>query len=160
MATAPLSLGVSARTVVPIVAGPALVGAALGLPGGAVQAATQAVTTPVIILGVAALMLPALYIGAAFLGVAPSARVVAQSSVAALADMGTVLSGLAAPLLFLVAASTQDASLRVLGVMTLGVGLILGFRGLFLRIFEQRSLRALLLFTVWAIVSAGIGAQL
>jgi hypothetical protein len=145
---------------VPIVAGPALVGAALGLSGGAAQAATQAITTPAIILGVAALMLPALYIGAAFLGVAPGARVVAQSSVAALADMGIVLLGLAAPLLFLVAASTHDASVRLLGVMTLGLGLLLGFRSLYMRLFEQRSLRAWLLFTAWAIVSAGIGAQI
>lgn len=149
-----------ARSVLLIIGGPALVGAALGLATSLGAALTRALLTPAIIVGVAALMLPALYIGAAFFGVAPRASAVVRSSVAALADMGVVFIGLAAPLFFLVAASTQKTSVHILGVMVLGLGLVLGFRALYVRLFDQRSLRALALFTLWALISSGIGSQL
>ena len=143
-----------------VIAGPALVGAALGLPGGPLRVATHALTLPAIVVGVALLMLPALYIGAALFGVAPRAQVMVRSALAALIDTGIVFLGFAAPLLFLVAASTGFATVSALGVLVVGAGIVLGLRALYMRLFDQRSRRALLLFILWALVAAGIGGQL
>lgn len=149
-----------AMSVVLMFAGPAAIGAALGLFDGPSALITRAVVFPTIIIGVAALMLPALYIGAAFLGVAPKAQAVARSARAALGDMGVVFLGLAAPLFFLVAASTELGTVRVLGHLIVGVGVALGLRALFIRLFDRRSPRAIGLFAGWSLVSVGIGAQL
>jgi ABC-type transport system involved in cytochrome c biogenesis permease subunit len=143
-----------------IIAGPALIGAALGLPEGVGTSAARAAVLPAIVVGVALLTLPALYIGAAFFGVAPRAQAVVRSASGALKDMGIVFFGLAAPLVFLVAASTESTTVRILGQLAVSLGVVLGFRALYVRLFDRRSLRALTLFVCWAMVSFGIGAQL
>jgi hypothetical protein len=142
------------------IAGPALVGAALGLHAGPAELLARAATLPAIVVGVALLMLPALYIGAAFLGVAPRAGAVARSGVAALADTGVVMLGLAPSLLFLVAASTSAAAVSALALIVLALAVAIGLRALFARLFERRGAAAIGLFACWSLVSAGIGAQL
>ncbi len=148
------------RRVPLIIAGPMLIGAALGLQAGPAELLSRAVTLPAIIVGVTLLMLPALYIGAAFLGVAPKARAMARSGSAALADTGIIMLGLAPSLLFLIAASTKGTTVVTLGTLVLGVSVLLGLRALFLRLFDRRSLLALALFLGWSLVSVGIGGQL
>jgi len=149
-----------ARSVPAILAGPAMIGAALGWSEGLSALFTRAVALPAVAVGVAALMVPALYIGAAFIGVAPRAQAVTRSTSAALKDMGVLFLGLSPSLLFLVAASTGTGTVRVLGHLVVGVGVVLGLRGLFTRLFDQRSMKALGLFLCWSLVTVGIGAQL
>ena len=142
------------------IAGPALVGAALGLPDGPAAVAARAALLPAIVLGVALIMLPALYIGAAFLGVAPSARSVVTAAGSALADTGTVFLGLAPALAFLVVASTRPASVELLGYLAVALAVVIGLRALYLRLFMERAARVVPLFACWAAVSVGIGARL
>jgi len=141
-------------------AGPALAGAALGLPHGPAALATRAALLPAIIVGVALIMLPALYIGAAFLGVAPNARSVISAAGSALADTGMVFLGLAPALLFLVAASTVTTTVVGLGYLTVALAVAIGLRALYLRLFTGNARRSVPLFACWAMVSLGIGARL
>jgi hypothetical protein len=149
-----------------MIAGPAAIGAALGLnaqaqaQAGPVAALSCAAILTAIIVGTWASMLPALYIGAAFMGVAPRAQAVARSAGAALGDMGLIFLGLAPPFLFLVASSTQGVTVRALGYVVVSAGVALGLRALFVRLFDGRSLKALGLFAGWSLVSVGIGASL
>lgn len=149
----------SSRSVPLILAGPALVGAALGLQGGPVQILSHAATLPLILVGVALLMLPALYIGAAFLGVAPEARAIPLRGAAAMRDTSIILLGLVPALFFLVAASLEPATATTLGVLVVGLAAVLGLRSLYLRLFEAAS-GALPLFVLWSLVTFGIGGQL
>jgi hypothetical protein len=153
-----------ARAVPLMVAGPAAVGAALASnansSAGPLTALAGAAVLSAIVVGTWAAMLPALYIGAAFLGVAPRAQAVARSAGAALGDMGLVFLGLAPPLFFLVASSSQGVTVRVLGYTVVTAGVALGLRALFVRLFDRRSLKALGLFAGWSLVSFGIGASL
>lgn len=156
-------MGSSARFAVSLLLifiGPAAIGAALGLTEGPTILISRAAALPAVIVGVAALMLPALYIGSAFLGVAPKARAVARSSKEALKDMGIIFLGLAPPLIFLVAASMEGSTVRLLGSLVVGLGVALGLRALYVRLFDRRSFKAVGLFAGWSLVCVGIGAQL
>lgn len=154
------------RAVPLMLAGPAAIGAALGLgahgppAAGPLTALTCAAALAAIVVGTWAAMMPALYIGAAFMGIAPRAQAVARSTGAALADMGLVFLGLAPAFLFLVVSSAEGVTVRALGTVVVGAGVALGLRALFVRLFDRRSLKALGLFAGWSLVSVGIGASL
>lgn len=154
------------RTGLLMLAGPAAIGAALGLgaqgqpAAGPIAALTCAAALAAIVVGIGAALMPALYIGAAFLGIAPRAQAVARSAAAALADTGLVFLGLAPAFLFLVVSSAEGATVRALGYVVTFSGVALGLRALFVRLFDGRSLKALGLFAGWSLVSVGIGASL
>ena len=144
------------------VAGPMLIGACLNMRHGALSMLEGAVALPAIMIGVALLMAPALYIGAAFLGVAPSARDTLATLTAGLGDAGLCLVGAAPALAFLIATSTGWVSALLLGHLIVAVSLLLSLRTLFRRLFGggERRGRALLLLLGWTVVAFGIGERL
>ncbi|MCA9541685.1 MAG: hypothetical protein KC620_22465 [Myxococcales bacterium] len=143
------------------VAGPAAVGLCLGLRFDPGAAATLAIALPAVMLGVTALTTPTLYIGAAFVGVAPKPRAVLAALSDGLADAGRVLLGLAPALMFLTVTSTSKRTGLALAAAALLLGSLLGLRLLYRRLFPTgASARAMALFAGWALVNLGLGAHL
>lgn len=145
-------------------AGPAALGACLGMPRGLGAMFEQAASLPAIFAGTTLITLPALYIGAAVFGVAPSARRVAASAAEGLAAAGLAFLGLAPALLFLLSTSVDEASALplLLGTIVAAIGAFFGLRAFHQRLFagvEQRG-RAFAVFAGWSLVAAGIGARL
>ncbi|HEY3353621.1 MAG TPA: hypothetical protein VGQ83_10255 [Polyangia bacterium] len=150
------------RTLLVVLGGPALVGACLGLPFGLRALATEAALVPAIVLGLAALMIPALYIGSSLLGIAPPAASVALAVGHALRVMGVALCGLTPPAAFLLATSCTPTVARLLAALVLGGAAICALRLLYHSMFVSRGthLKVLPLFTAWAFVTGAIGARL
>jgi hypothetical protein len=140
--------------------GPIVIGACLALGHGNTLA--TAVRVPVVFAMVAAMMVPALYIGAALLGIAPSASKVATGVVAAFRSAGVAFLGLAPAVAFLVATESTDQSMSFLGQSVVLVGGLLALRTLYGAVFDECLMRgkAMLLYGAWALVSLGIGGHL
>ena len=136
-------------------------GASLGLRFGLDSALTLGLALPAILAGVTALTAPALYIGAAFTGVAPPPREVLDSLANGLADAGTVLLGLTPTLLLLTATATSTATVAFVGYAVVLLGVALGLRQLYGRLFAGAgSAWAPLLYAGWCLVGLGIGGLL
>ena len=142
--------------------GPAAIGAVLGMPRGALAMARGAATLPAVLLGVTAVMLPALYIGTSLLGVAPPAGETPAVLGRALRATGTLLLGLAGPGLFLAGTMGSATTALVFAAFVTVVGSLVGLRSLFAGLFEGRSpgLAGWLTAIAWSIVSLTIGARL
>ncbi|MCA9548014.1 MAG: hypothetical protein KC613_26595 [Myxococcales bacterium] len=140
--------------------GPAAVGLALGLTRAEGPGLLAAALLPAVVGGVLALTSPALYITAAFAGVAPEPRVLFGHLHRALRDGGLIMAGLAPGLLFLAATTRTDGVAVFLGMATVALGALVGLRLLFGRLFagDPEDGRGLALFVPWALVSLGIGA--
>jgi hypothetical protein len=151
-----------ARTLALVLGGPALLGAALGMRFGLRPLLAEAALVVAIVVGVSVMMVPALYIGAAQFGVAPSAGRVVVAAVAALRASGTLLLGLAPASLFLLATSQSALLSWVLGFLVLGASQLVALRTLYALIAPEngRRLRALPVFVLWSVVALGLGAQL
>ena len=158
MRTVPLR---TAFSVLACLAGPAAVGAALGIPFGARGIWTESLILPAIACGVAILSLPALYIGMTLLHVAPPAPAVAKAGFEAMRSLGLALLGLAPACLFLLSTSRSTASAWLLGFAVLGFGSLAGLRTLFgtLREGSASSFPRLCLFAAWSVVTLGLGAH-
>lgn len=143
-----------------VAAGPVVAGACLGLGQGGVLA--NAARIPVVFVVVAAVMLPALYIGAALLGIAPSIRRVLAAAAGAFRSASLLFLGTAPAVAFLVTTREADARLWFLGQGVVLVGAALALRELYVRAFEScdAHLKAVPLYAAWALVSLGIGAHL
>jgi hypothetical protein len=145
---------------VPVV-GPLALGLAVGGPFGLFAAGHEAIATPAIFLGVAALMVPALYVITSLFQIAPS---LAEFSVAVgdgLWAGGVALLGLAVPVGFVVATGTSTSALGVgCGAFAIGVGLAL--TALFHRLFRDvgTELVHFAVYTGWAAVGCAIGGVL
>lgn len=148
--------------------GAALVGACLGLQGGASAGLIIALALPAIWIGVAALTAPALYIGSAFIGVAPTPAHTLKALARGLADMGLVMLGLAPALLFLTATSGSPlvGLLIVYGVIALSgcMGLWMIYPRLFdgIRAADEDVIRwrSRTLWAIWSVICLGIGHHL
>jgi hypothetical protein len=144
------------------VAGPLAVGAILAARVGAVA---PLLALPLVVLGVAAVTTPALYIATAATGAAPPARAMASAVGGALGATGIGLLGLVAPLLFLVATTTTIGggvalvSLAIAGATVVGLvalhGALFGARAA-----AGRSWLQELLFAGWAVVALIIAGRL
>lgn len=152
-------------------AGPAAIGAVLGMPRGGAAMASGAAMLPGVVLGVTALMVPALYIATSLLGAAPPAKETPAHLGRALRAMGTVLLGLAAPAAFLVATTARGtgreglssaATALVLGGVVTAFGTFVGLRRLFQGLFGGRptGATAMVVCAVWSIVALVIGGRL
>ncbi len=144
------------------VLGPAAVGACLGMRFGLEPALTLALALPAILIGVTFATTPALYIGAAFAGIAPPAQELAGSVASGLRDAGLVYLGLTPAFLFLAASVTDPRAALLVGAMVIVLGAGLGLRLAYGRLFEGKGARflSLPLFCAWAIVCVGIAAHL
>ncbi len=142
------------------VAGPAAVGACVGMNFGIGGMLTMAAMVPASILGVGAVTLPGLYIGTAMLGAAPDVRSTLGLAAGALRDMGIAMLGLAPALLFMTATSASNDEATVVGSIVVFLGAALGVRAFFARSIEVVSgAAALPVFAIWAALSVGIGWQ-
>lgn len=152
------------RDLLPLVAGPASLGLCVGLRHGLGAALVFAVAMPAIWLGVAALTVPALYVGAAVAGVAPPAVRVAPAVGAGLRDAGVALLGVAPAALFLVATSADPATVHAIACGVAGLGAGLGLwrvaRRMLGQVSEEGVGRAVALGAGWAVVCVGIGGHL
>lgn len=144
------------------IGGPMILGAVLGLPFGAAAILRQALALTGVVLGVAALMGPALYVGLSLIGTAPPALQVVRGLGRGLRSCGLVLAGLAPAAAFLV--TTADSQLFALGI---GIWVVLfatlvGLGRAFRELLPPGSvrLRALSMFAAWAVVALGLGAHL
>jgi hypothetical protein len=145
------------------VAGPAAVGAALGIPLGAREMAHDLVALPLVIAGVTLVMAPALYVATTLSGAAPSATQFAEACGRGLRACGIVLLGLAPPLLFLLSTSAAAPDLvTALGVMAVAAGTCAALRVVGTAVVGEggRRFRSMGLFAVWALISLAIGLRL
>ncbi len=142
-------------------AGPAALGLTLGLVRPDGPGLLAAVLLPAVVGGVLVLTTPALYISAAFAGMAPAPRALLGVLRRALRDGGLVMAGLAPGLLFLVATTESARAATALGALAVATGALVGLRLLYGRLFGGDDTgRGLGLFLPWAGVTLGIGAYL
>lgn len=141
-------------------AGPAALGVVLATRD--VGAVSEVLRLPVLWVGVAALMTPALYIGAALSGLAPSARDVGRVALDSLARGGGLLLGLAPALLFLVVTSFSDVTAQLLIGAAAFFAAFSSLAVLFRHLCVEPDAGVLprFVFMGWAAVLLGIGAQL
>jgi hypothetical protein len=139
-------------------AGPIQLGGVLSARLGEIAAL---VALPLIVAGLTALTIPALYIGSAAIGAAPPPAEIAGAVGRALASLGAALCGLAVPLGFLVATSQPGVGV-VLGSIALVTAALFGLGALHRGMFagQPPSLTRDGMFVVWAAVALGIGARL
>lgn len=140
--------------------GPVALGAIVGLEVGPVAALMKSLALPGVLAGVAAVMVPALYISAAITGVAPPARDMLRSLVRGFRACGLVMLGLGGPALFLLATTqTGEAAVVVGGGVTVA-GVLVGLRVLFTDLFEDGALLARGAFAAWSLVALIMGMRL
>lgn len=144
--------------------GPASLGLTLGLTGISQSVLASALLVPAAIFGTTALMLPALYIGSALAGTGVTARQMGRDTLGALREAGLGCLGLAPAMLFLAATSASGGGALAVS-LALAVAVMLGFRGLYARLFAPLELgpakaKGALVFAAWALVAFGIGARL
>lgn len=145
----------------------ALVGACLGLRTDLTASLILAAALPAIWIGVALLTTPALYIGAAFMGVNPDPRRTMAALKRGLADAGIVLAGLTPALLFLTATTTNRVLSMLIGLAVLAMGAMLAQGIVYPRLFPRQAgepayirFRTRGLWLAWSLVGLGIGAYL
>ena len=147
-------------------AGPAAMGMAMGL-GASIGAVIQwGVALPLMVGGLALVLVPALYIAISLSGNAPAPAPgdVARAALTALNDVGTMLLGLAPALGFMVV-TTQNRATIIVATVFLAIGVVLALRGLFLRLFATEGpvwvvpAPTVVAYLAWCAVSLGIGAQ-
>jgi hypothetical protein len=141
-------------------AGPLALGALIGLPLSAATAALEAGAVSALVVGLAATMVPALYIATALVGLAPAAGEFAACALAGLRSAGIAMLGFAAPAAFLIATSGPEATAALGGVALLG-GVLLGLRSLYVRLLgDADSILGALLFFGWSAIALAVGARL
>ena len=145
------------RTGALILAGPMVLGLCLSLRPGTTW--TEGFSLPFVLLGVTAVMLPALYIGAGLLELSPRAEAILSGASEGLVRCSWACLGLAPALAFLVGTSTSVLGGAAAAYGIVGLSVCLGLRGLYTSTFEGSS-RAILFFIAWSAVSLGIGARL
>lgn len=118
---------------------------------------------PLVVFGVAAATLPALYIAAALTGAAPPLEQVARAVGRALVALGLVALGLAGPLWFLTTTTTEPGTAFALTSIGLLTALAIGLRVLRRELWGVAGSPGLgrdVMFTAWAAAAAIIGARL
>ncbi|WP_428265953.1 hypothetical protein [Haliangium sp.] len=148
------------RTLLAAVCGPVALGVILGLEVGPAAALLKAVALPGVLLAVAAVMVPALYIGATLAGVAPPALDMLSSLGRGFRACGLVMLGLAAPVVFLLATTSAPGVPVLLGACVTAAAVVTGLRVLFSDLFAGATLRAMAGFAAWSVVALGIGLRL
>jgi hypothetical protein len=140
--------------------GPVALGAIVGLEVGPLAALLKSLALPAVLAGVAAVMVPALYISATITGVAPPARDMLRSLVRGFRACGLVMLGLGAPALFLLATTQTGEVAVVVGGGVTVAGVLVGLRVLFTDLFENGKFLARSAFAVWSLVALIMGMRL
>jgi hypothetical protein len=138
--------------------GPVAIGAIAGMQTGPFAIAHDAVAAPAIVLGVTALMIPALYIATAFAGIAPPARGFASGVGDGLRACGVALFGLAAPAAFLAATTGSAEAAAALSAASLVAAVLVGLRALYIRLFGSGEIVHRMIFAAWSAMALLLGA--
>lgn len=143
-----------------MVAGPVAIGACMLL--GRAPDAGSALSLPAVWIGVLFVMLPTLYIGAAILGIAPSAADLGRAATNSLERSSIALLGLAPALAFLIGTSVEAFTADVLAKAVLVVGALIGLGSFYRGVFTDYStrVRGFVLFAAWAVIAMAIGTHL
>ena len=141
-------------------AGPLATGSAVAL--SAHGSVAEGLLFPLVTVGVGVGLLPALYVGSAIAGVAPSAIKLANEFAHSLSRAGLFLLGLAPALAFLCVSATEAGTVAVLGRSTIIAGGVFALWLLFRFAFSGsgRPVRAFVLFSGWSLVAFGLGRAL
>lgn len=151
------------------IGGPLALGAVLGASGvrgtgdiGAIDVVHTAAVLPLILLGVTAAMIPALYIATSLSGAAPPARAVGAAVVRGFRACGLALFGLIAPVTFLLATSSSHDVTAFVGALVITTGVFAGLRVLFADLFgeAEEPVTVRVVFIFWAVVALAIGASM
>lgn len=140
-----------------ILAGPTVLGLCLSLRPNTTL--TEGFTLPFVLLAVTAVMLPALYIGAGLLEIAPEGDAIVRGAIEGLVRCSWACLGLAPAVAFMVGTSTSAVGAALVAYGFVAVAVCLGLRGLFERTFGH-GVSARVFFFFWSFVSLGIGARL
>lgn len=137
-------------------------GALCGLEGDLFGVVHNAVLLPTLVLGTAAVMLPALYIAGGLAGVMPAAPELGRAAGDAAGRLGLAVLGLCAPASFVLATTAHPAVVRVVVAVALGLGALCALRSLWSRVVPEQcdSVAPSLIFVVWSMLGAGIGSKL
>ncbi|HEU5058558.1 MAG TPA: hypothetical protein VFU21_18625 [Kofleriaceae bacterium] len=140
-------------------AGPVAIGAAIGQSLGPFAAAHHAIALPATIVGVAALVVPALYIGGALTGAAPPMGAFASAIGRALRALGVCLLGFTPPAAFLVATNPGVEAAELVGAGILAVAAAIALRTLYDQLFAggRPLLHHKLLYGLWSALTLIIG---
>jgi hypothetical protein len=138
--------------------GPIAIGAIAGMQSGPFAVAHDAVAAPAIVLGVTALMIPALYIATAFAGIAPPARGFTAGVGEGLRACGVALLGLVAPAAFLAATARSAEAAAALGAGSLVAAVLVGLRALYIRLFDRGEVVHRMIFAAWSGLALLLGA--
>lgn len=149
-----------ARDIGPGTIGPAAVGVALALNATLSTALMHAVAFPTVIVGVAMLMVPALYIGVTILDRSPTAHAITTGLSAALRDTGLILLGFALPVAFVVRCAGPGSTMLAVGLGVVAFALAVGLLTLHGALFRGRGRRMQALFAGWSLIGVAIGARL
>jgi hypothetical protein len=149
-------------TILAALGGPVALGAAMGLPFGVKGMLGEALALPELLLGMALLTTPALYIAATLIDAAPPASRMAKAVAAALRGAGLVMVGLAPVAGFLHATMLGTRFVYVSGALAVGGAVLAGLRSLNrdLVVDTPNAFRFQPLFALWAAVSMALGAHL
>lgn len=151
------------------VGGPMALGAVLGASGvrggvdpGVLDIIQSSAILPIILLGVTAAMIPALYIATSLSGAAPPAHAVGGAVIRGFRACGITLFGMLAPVAFLLATSDSQGVTSLVGALVVSVGVFAGLRVLFADLFEsaREPVTVRVVFSVWALVALAIGASM
>ncbi len=144
------------------IGGPVAMGAVIGMQFNLFFLVREAAILPLIVCGVAIMMIPVLYIGLNLVDVAPSVRQVAMAVLRGARISGVVLLGLVPPTIFLLATTQNGVLVNWLGATLLATAACAALRVLYMDLFggQSVSIRAASLFAAWSLVSMGIGASL
>ena len=119
--------------------GAAVTGFVLGLHEGPLAMGAEALTVATLVLAVAIVMVPPLYIATAALGFAPPAGEFVAGTAESLRRAGIVLFGLAPPLAFLTATSGVAETRWLLANAVVGLAAVLAVRALWYRLFAREG---------------------
>lgn len=157
----PASAPVTARALSVALAGPAALGAIIGLKLSLGTALMMGLTLPLVCLGVGVMTLPGFYVACSLLGIVPRAQVMGRIAVWGARDLGLVMLGLSPAMLLVIASLSSVDEAVVVGSLGVVASAMFGARALFHRLMdERRDMRLFLVFLAWMVLSAGLGWEL
>jgi hypothetical protein len=141
--------------------GPVAIGAIVGANNGTFAATRTAIALPAVIAGLAVAMVPALYIGLAVTGSAPSPSSVLAAAGRGLRALGVSLIGVAAPLLFVLMTMQRPRVAVTLGAIAVAGAAFAGLRALYRSLFaDAPPFLPQAILATWSLLALGIGVRL
>ncbi len=142
-----------------IAGGAAALGALSGLDRGLVEMLDRAMSLPLVFVIEAVVLMPALYIGSALLGLSPRLDLLMRAGSATLGDIGRLLLGLTPALSLTIATSQSPRTAEFVAFCALALAALLGLHRFYGLVFSKvsRPEATLPLFIAWSIPVLGIG---